>query len=112
MKLFGQILLACVALAILQAALAVVVVGALLAAVVFLIFKPRETMGVIGLCLMVGLIQAQPALALILMVAIVVLNRSRPGPTADAGHEPLRLTHVPTEAPADGDNPSSTNNPA
>ena len=108
MKLFGQILLACVALAILQAALAVVVVGALLAAVVFLIFKPRETTGVIGLCLMVGLIQAQPVLAVILLVAIVLLSRRRPRPPA----EPLRLTHVPVADPSDDHEPSPTNDPA
>ena len=105
MKLFGQILLACIALAILQAALAVVVVGVLLAALVGLICKPRETLGLIGLCLTVSLFQAQPVAALILIVAILVLSRLKPRSIADADSEPLRLTHVPPTEPSDGRSP-------
>ena len=105
MKLFGQILLACVALAILQAALAVVVIGVLLAVLIGLICKPRETLGVIGLCLIVSLFQAQPAIAVILIVAILVLGRLKPRPIQNADREPLRLTHVPTVEPTDGRSP-------
>lgn len=111
MRLFCQILLACVALAILQAALAVVVVGVLLAALVCLICKPRETLGLIGLCLTLSLLQTQPAVALILIVAILVLSRLNPRPRTNADCEPLRLTHGPTVEPSDGRDPNHTDDP-
>ena len=105
MKLFGQILLACVALAILQAALAVVVIGVLLAVLIGLIRKPRETLAVFGLCLTVGLFQAHPLFAVSLILTILVLSRIKPRPIADADRTPLRLTHVPTVEPIDGRSP-------
>ena len=74
MRLFGWLLAAAVALAVLQAAVAALVAGVILLLVVGLWTNPQAVVGFIVLCVVAGLIQSQP-LAFLGVVALMTSTR-------------------------------------
>jgi quinol-cytochrome oxidoreductase complex cytochrome b subunit len=78
MKMLGFLITACVVLAAAQAAIAVLAVFALGGLVYGLFVAPRETLGLIGLLAVVGLVQSHPAACLGIAatgVMIKLINR-------------------------------------
>jgi hypothetical protein len=96
MKLLGQIMLAAIALAVLQAAMALAVLCVLVVFVFGLVHRPRETLGLVALCLLLRLFEAQPIVGLMVVCALVLLGRVKTGPKPGQNAELLRLTHQPS----------------
>ncbi|WP_375287068.1 hypothetical protein [Sphingomonas sp.] len=76
MRLLGIFITACVILAAAQATAAVLVLFVLIGLVYSLFTAPRETLGLLGLMVVAGLIQAQP-LAFLGVLALLVVMRLR-----------------------------------
>lgn len=88
MKLLGTLLLACVILAAIRAAIAALFIIFVVALLWSACARPRETLGFVGVCLLAGLIQDH-GLAFLGVVAlglIVTLVRSNSSNTTD--HDP------------------------
>jgi quinol-cytochrome oxidoreductase complex cytochrome b subunit len=79
MRLFGILITACVVLAAAQAIATALCILLLLAFIYGLFAAPRETFGLLGLLLAVGLIERHPlaCLGLVALMAIARLARKR-----------------------------------
>ena len=77
MKVLGYVLLACITLAAVKAAVAALFVLFLLGVVWGCMFRPAETFGLLGFCLLAGVVQDDPwALVALLGLAIVATRLS------------------------------------
>ena len=71
MRLLGQILLACLLIAVLQGILAVIAIGIVLALIVGLIWRPAETIGLLIVLGLITALQTYPWMTIGVSLAIV-----------------------------------------
>ena len=74
MKLLGILLVACVVLAAMQAVAVALAVLLIVALIYGLFTAPRETLGFLGLLLVIALFQAQPV-ACLAVIALMIVAR-------------------------------------
>lgn len=74
MKLLGQVIVLCLALAALQAVLSLMVVAIVLLLVWGLIFRTRETVGLLLVGLFLSALQAHPVVTIGSICALVVIR--------------------------------------
>ena len=99
MRLLGQIILLCLIVTALQGAMAVLMIAIVLSLIWGLFYRPEETLGCIGLGLLLAALQVHPWLtigAALALAAVVLIARVRGG--GGAADPPIALP-PPDDAP-------------
>lgn len=75
MRALGTLLIACVALAVVKAAVAALLLALVIVLIWALCLHPREAFGFMTYCTVMGLINAQPTLVIAVIVLLIVVGQ-------------------------------------
>ena len=73
MKIVGYLIVACVAMALLQAAAAALAIGLFIVVVVGACVRPRETFGLLAFVLVANLVETRPTVCLAIIGGLVLI---------------------------------------
>ena len=72
MRLLGLLLIGCIALAVFQAALPIMLLAAAIALLALILRAPTEALSIIFVLVLLGAVRAQPVIGLIVLALIVL----------------------------------------
>lgn len=79
MRALGTLLIVCVALAVVKAAIAALLLALVLALIWAACTHPGQTLGLLTYCAVLGMLNAQPALMLSIILLLIIVSRMNNG---------------------------------